>query len=128
MINNFVLKKMKQISITIALALSCTIANAQNISSSHQVRVNDEVKKQQVEYAAVDSTGQGMVWDLSEVVLPKWTLTADYTEQIRVIDEVACHSKSPDLCKKTATDKIYCDSFATYLVFCTIAGAFQIIC
>jgi len=27
--------------------------------------------------------------------------------------------------KKTATDKIYCDSFATYLVFCTIAGAFQ---
>ena len=30
--------------------------------------------------------------------------------------------------KKTATDKIYCDSFATYLVFCTIAGAFQIIC
>ena len=40
---------MKQISITIALALICTIANAQNISSSHQVRVNDEVKKQQVE-------------------------------------------------------------------------------
>jgi hypothetical protein len=37
-----------------------------------------------------------MVWDLSEVVLPKWTLTADYTEQIRVIDEVACQSKSPD--------------------------------
>ncbi len=40
---------MKQISITIALALSCTIANAQNITGSHQVRVNDEVKKQQVE-------------------------------------------------------------------------------
>jgi hypothetical protein len=37
-----------------------------------------------VEYAAVDSTGQNMVWDLKEVVLPKWTLTADYTEQIRV--------------------------------------------
>ena len=72
---------MKQISITIALALICTIANAQNISSSHQVRVNDEVKKQQVEYAAVDSTGQNMVWDLSEVVLPKWTLTADYTAE-----------------------------------------------
>ena len=75
---------MKQISIIIALALLTTIANAQNISSSHQVRANDEVKKQQVEYAAVDSTGQGMVWDLKEVVLPKWTLTADYTEQIRV--------------------------------------------
>ena len=74
---------MKQISITIALALICTIANAQNISSSHQVKANDEVKKQQVEYAAVDSTGQGMVWDLKEVMLPKWTLTADYTEQIR---------------------------------------------
>ena len=40
---------MKQISITIALALSCTIANAQNIKGSHQVRANDEVKKQQVE-------------------------------------------------------------------------------
>ena len=40
---------MKQISIIIALALLTTIANAQNISSSHQVRVNDEVKKQQVE-------------------------------------------------------------------------------
>ena len=59
----------------------CTIANAQNIKGSHQVRANDEVKKQQVEYAAVDSTGQGMVWDLSEVVLPKWTLTADYTAE-----------------------------------------------
>ena len=72
---------MKQISITIALALSCTIANAQNITGSHQVRVNDEVKKQQVEYAAVDSTGQGMVWDLSEVELSKWTLTANYTAE-----------------------------------------------
>jgi hypothetical protein len=87
------------------LALICTIANAQNIKGSHQVRVNDEVKKQHVEYAAVDSTGQNMVWDLSEVVLPKWTLTADYTEQIRVIDEVACHSKSPDLCKKPQQTK-----------------------
>ena len=40
---------MKQISITIALALLTTIANAQNIKGSHQVRANDEVKKQQVE-------------------------------------------------------------------------------
>ena len=85
---------MKQILIIIALALLTTISNAQNISSSHQVRVNDEVKKQQVEYAAVDSTGQNMVWDLSEVVLPKWTLTADYTEQIR--------EPSPDLLNSNA--------------------------
>ena len=49
MINNFVLKNMKQISIIIALALITTIANAQNIKGSHQVRANDEVKKQQVE-------------------------------------------------------------------------------
>ena len=62
----------------------CTIANAQNIIGSHQVRVNDEVKKQQVEYVAVDSTGQGMVWDLSEAEFTKWEPTADYTEQIRV--------------------------------------------
>jgi hypothetical protein len=86
---------MKNVVNIIVLALSCTIANSQNTSSSHQVRANDEVKKQQVEYAAVDSTGQNMVWDLSEVVLPKWTLTADYTEQIRVIDEVACQSNRP---------------------------------
>ena len=72
---------MKNVVNIIALALICTIANAQNISSSHQVRVNDEVKKQQVEYVAVDSTGQNMVWDLSEVELPKWTLTADYTAE-----------------------------------------------
>ena len=72
---------MKQISITIALALSCTIANAQNITGSHQVRVDDEVKKQQVEYAAVDSTRQGMVWDLGEIELPKWSLTATYTAE-----------------------------------------------
>ena len=58
---------MKEYIVTIiALALICTIVNAQNITVSHQVRVNDEVKKQQVEYAAVDSTGQNMVWDLSE--------------------------------------------------------------
>ena len=51
---------MKQILITIALALICTIANAQNIKGSRQVRANDEVKKQQVEYAAVDSTEHGL--------------------------------------------------------------------
>ena len=63
---------MKQISITIALALICTIANAQNIKGSHQVRANDEVKKHQVEYAAVDSTGQDLVWDLSEGSQRAW--------------------------------------------------------
>ena len=31
------------------MALLTTIANAQNIKGSHQVRTNDEVKKQQVE-------------------------------------------------------------------------------
>ena len=72
---------MKNVVNIIALALICTIVNAQNITGSHQVRVNDEVKKQQVEYVAVDSTGQNMVWDLSEVELPKWTLTADYTAE-----------------------------------------------
>ena len=63
------------------MALLCTIANAQNIIGSHQVRANDEVKKQQVEYAAVDSTGQGMVWDLSEVEFTKWEPTATYTAE-----------------------------------------------
>lgn len=50
----------------------CTIANAQNIKGSHQVRANDEVKKHQVEYAAVDSTGQDLVWDLSEGSQRAW--------------------------------------------------------
>jgi hypothetical protein len=59
---------MKNVVNIIVLALICTIANAQNISSSHQVKANDEVKKQQVEYAAVDSTGQNMVWDLCHSV------------------------------------------------------------
>ena len=72
---------MKNVVNIIALALSCTIANAQNIKGSHEVRANDEVKKQQVEYAAVDSTGQGMVWDLSEVEFTKWEPTATYTTE-----------------------------------------------
>ena len=72
---------MKNVVNIIALALSCTIANAQNIKGSHEVRANDEVKKQQVEYAAVDSTGQGMVWDLSEVEFTKWEPTATYTAE-----------------------------------------------
>lgn len=72
---------MKNVVNIIALALICTIANAQNIKGSHEVRANDEVKKQQVEYAAVDSTGQGMVWDLSEVEFTKWEPTATYTAE-----------------------------------------------
>ena len=72
---------MKQINTIIACLLVCVTVHAQNIIGSHQVRANDEVKKQQVEYAAVDSTGQGMVWDLSEVELSKWTLTANYTAE-----------------------------------------------
>ena len=72
---------MKQINTIIACLLVCVTVHAQNITGSHQVRVNDEVKKQQVEYVAVDSTGLGMVWDLSEVGLSKWTLTANYTAE-----------------------------------------------
>lgn len=52
---------MKHILITIALALFATIANAQNITGSHQVRVDDEVKKQLVEYDDVDTKGQDVV-------------------------------------------------------------------
>ena len=47
---------MKQINTIIVCLLFCVTVHAQNISGSHQVRVNDEVKKQQVEYAVVDST------------------------------------------------------------------------
>ena len=52
---------MKQIAIIIALALFTTLANAQNITGSHQVRVDDEVKKLQVEYDDVDTNGQDVV-------------------------------------------------------------------
>ena len=72
---------MKQINTIIACLLVCVTVHAQNITGSHQVRVNDEVKKQQVEYVAVDSTGQGMVWDLSEAEFTKWEPTATYTTE-----------------------------------------------
>lgn len=72
---------MKQILVIIALAMLTTLANAQNITGSHQVRVDDEVKKQLVEYDDVDTRGQDVVWDLSEVELPKWELTARYTKE-----------------------------------------------
>ena len=52
---------MKQIAIIIAQALICTSANAQNITGSHQVRVDDEVKKLQVEYDDVNTKGQDVV-------------------------------------------------------------------
>ena len=52
---------MKHILITIALALLTPLANAQNITGSHQVRVDDEVKKQLVEYDDVDTKGQDVV-------------------------------------------------------------------
>ena len=66
---------MKQISIIIALALLTTIANAQNIKGSHQVRANDEVMKQQVEYAAVDSKLDGK------------SLSGDSINSYRIINE-----------------------------------------
>ena len=72
---------MKQLSITGILALICTTVIAQNITGSHQVRVDDEVKKLQVEYDDVDTKGQDIVWDLSEVELPKLELTARYTKE-----------------------------------------------
>ena len=40
---------MKNVVNIIALALLTTIANAQIIKGSHEVRANDEVKKQQME-------------------------------------------------------------------------------
>ena len=72
---------MKQMLTIIALALICTTANAQNITGSHQMRVDDEVKKLQVEYDDVDTKGQDVVWDLSEVELPKRELTACYVKE-----------------------------------------------
>ena len=61
---------MKQIAIIIALALFATLANAQNITGSHQVRVDDEVKKQLVEYDDVDTKGQdaALVCSVSGIV------------------------------------------------------------
>ena len=75
------LVNIKYIYIIIALAIFSTTANAQNITGSHKVRVDDEVVKQQVEYTAIDTTGRSIIWDLSEVELPKWKLTTTFTKE-----------------------------------------------
>ena len=55
---------MKQISITIALALLCTIANAQNIIGSHQVRVNDEESRGRFYWSFLENVDRGTVHSL----------------------------------------------------------------
>lgn len=72
---------MKQIQTIIALMLLCTTANAQNIQGSYQPKADGQVSKQQVAYTATDTIGQGLVWDLSELELPKRKYTATYTEE-----------------------------------------------
>ncbi len=59
---------MKQIQTIIALTLLCTTANAQNIQGSYQPKADGLVSKQQVAYTAADTTGQNLVWDLSELL------------------------------------------------------------
>ena len=58
---------MKQISITIALALLTTIANAQNITGSHQVRVNAEVEAYQMQYSYDPSSYIGRTHSLQGI-------------------------------------------------------------
>ena len=66
---------MKQISITIALALSCTIANAQNIKGSHEVRANDEVKRQQVENR---SENRPLIYHVGGIINDRGNFVYDY--------------------------------------------------
>lgn len=72
---------MKQIQTIIALTLLSLTANAQNIQGSYQPKADGQVSKQQVAYTAADTTGQNLVWDLSELELPKRKYTASYTEE-----------------------------------------------
>ena len=69
------------------MLLSSTV-NAQNIQGSYHPKADGQVSKQQVAYTAADTTGQGLVWDLSELELPKRKFIASYTEEENAKDVV----------------------------------------
>ena len=69
-----------QITIIACLLFNLT-AHAQNISGSYQAKADGEIQKQQIEYVAVDSTGQEMLWDLSEIELPEHKETVNYSAE-----------------------------------------------
>lgn len=58
---------MKQILLSIILALISLQSHAQNITGSHAYRIGDKITKQVVEYAPDEKSFDNMVWDLREL-------------------------------------------------------------
>lgn len=79
---------MKQIPIIIALTLLSSTANAQNIPGSYQPKADGHVSKHHVAYTAADTAGRGLVWDLSELELPKRKHIVSYMEDDNIKDIV----------------------------------------
>ena len=55
------------------------IACAQNLRGSYQPKADGLVKKQQVELSNAKTTGQGIVWDFSQMELPNEGYNVKYT-------------------------------------------------
>lgn len=58
---------MKQILLSIILALTCLQSHAQNIAGIHTLRIGDDITKQLVEYELNDESAMNMVWDLRDL-------------------------------------------------------------
>ena len=69
---------MRNLIITLFLTATYTIVTAQNLEGSYQPKADNLVKKQQVELSNAKTTGQGVVWDFSEMELPDESYTVKY--------------------------------------------------
>ena len=106
---------MKQIQTIIALTLLSLTANAQNIQGSYQPKADGQVSKQQVAYTATDTIGQGLVWDLSELELPKRKYTATYTEEESCKDVVIGTEQRTRSYYRSTQDSVMLSGYETNL-------------
>ena len=70
---------MKYLFITLFLNATYNIVTAQNLRGSYQPKADGLVKKQQVEFSNAKATGQGIVWDFSQMELPNEGYNVKYT-------------------------------------------------
>ena len=96
------------------MLLSLT-ANAQNIQGSYQPKADGQVSKQQVTYTAADTVGQNLVWDLSELELPKRKHTVSYTEEENVKDVVIGTEQRTRSYYRSAQDSVMLCGYETNL-------------
>ena len=96
------------------MLLSST-ANAQNIQGSYQPKADGQVSKQQATYTAADTVGQNLVWDLSELELPKRKYTVSYTEEENVKDVVIGTEQRTRSYYRSAQDSVMLCGYETNL-------------